>query len=80
MRAQLKKLGLSIDWAREFATCDPEYYGHEQAMFLDFLEAGLVDRRESIVNWDPVDQTVLANGTLTTARAGVRGRWSSRKI
>ena len=61
MRAQLKKLGLSIDWAREFATCDPSYYGHEQAMFLDFLEAGLVDRRESIVNWDPVDQTVLAN-------------------
>ena len=61
MRAQLKKLGLSIDWGREFATCDPDYYGHEQAMFLDFLEAGLVDRRESTVNWDPVDQTVLAN-------------------
>ena len=61
MRAQLKKLGLSIDWAREFATCDPAYYRHEQAMFLDFLDAGLVDRRESIVNWDPVDQTVLAN-------------------
>ena len=61
MRAQLKKLGLSIDWAREFATCDPSYYKHEQAMFLDFLAAGLVDRRESIVNWDPVDQTVLAN-------------------
>ena len=61
MRGQLKKLGLSIDWGREFATCDPSYYGHEQAMFLDFVEAGLVDRRESIVNWDPVDQTVLAN-------------------
>lgn len=61
MRAQLKKLGLSIDWSREFATCDPEYYGHEQKMFLDFVEAGLVDRRESIVNWDPVDMTVLAN-------------------
>lgn len=61
MRGQLKKLGLSIDWGREFATCDPSYYGHEQAMFLDFLEAGLVDRRESTVNWDPVDQTVLAN-------------------
>jgi leucyl-tRNA synthetase len=61
MRGQLKKLGLSIDWEREFATCDPSYYGHEQAMFLDFLEAGLVDRRESTVNWDPVDQTVLAN-------------------
>ena len=61
MRAQLKSLGLSFDWSREFATCDPSYYRHEQAMFLDFLEAGLVDRRESIVNWDPVDHTVLAN-------------------
>ena len=61
MRAQLKKLGLSIDWDREFATCDPAYYRHEQAMFLDFLDAGLVERRESTVNWDPVDQTVLAN-------------------
>ena len=61
MRGQLKKLGLSIDWSREFATCDPTYYVHEQAMFLDFLDADLVDRRESIVNWDPVDQTVLAN-------------------
>ena len=61
MRAQLKSLGLSFDWSREFATCDPSYYRHEQAMFLDFLEADLVDRRESIVNWDPVDHTVLAN-------------------
>lgn len=61
MRRQLKRLGLSIDWSRELATCDPAYYRHEQAMFLDFLEAGLVDRRESVVNWDPVDHTVLAN-------------------
>ena len=61
MREQLKSMGLAIDWSREFATCDPTYYKHEQAMFLDFLEAGLVERRESIVNWDPVDQTVLAN-------------------
>ena len=61
MRDQLKSMGLAIDWSREFATCDPDYYRHEQAMFLDFLEAGLVDRRESVVNWDPVDQTVLAN-------------------
>ena len=60
MREQLKSMGLAIDWSREFATCDPSYYKHEQAMFLDFLEAGLVERRESIVNWDPVDQTVLA--------------------
>jgi leucyl-tRNA synthetase len=61
MRGQLQSMGLAIDWSREFATCDPTYYRHEQAMFLDFLAAGLVERRESIVNWDPVDQTVLAN-------------------
>ena len=61
MRAQLKKLGFAIDWSRELATCEPDYYGHEQALFLDMLEAGLVYRKESAVNWDPVDMTVLAN-------------------
>ncbi|TCP40148.1 leucine--tRNA ligase [Rhodovulum marinum] len=61
MRAQMKPLGLSIDWSREFATCDPEYYGQQQAMFIDFLEAGLVYRKNATVNWDPVDMTVLAN-------------------
>jgi len=61
MRAQMKPLGLSIDWSREFATCDPEYYGQQQAMFLDFLQAGLVYRKSAVVNWDPVDMTVLAN-------------------
>lgn len=61
MRAQLKSMGLSIDWNREFATCDPSYYRHEQAMFLKFLEKGIAYRKESIVNWDPVDNTVLAN-------------------
>ncbi len=61
MRQQLKMMGLSIDWSREFATCDPDYYRHEQQMFIDFLSSGLIDRRESWVNWDPVDQTVLAN-------------------
>ncbi len=61
MRKQLKSMGLSIDWSREFATCDPEYYGQQQALFLDFLEKGLVERRKSVVNWDPVDHTVLAN-------------------
>ncbi|MEO1555311.1 MAG: leucine--tRNA ligase [Pseudomonadota bacterium] len=61
MRAQMKPLGLSIDWSREFATCDPEYYGQQQSLFLDFLEAGLVYRKEAQVNWDPVDMTVLAN-------------------
>jgi len=61
MRAQMKPLGLSIDWSREFATCDPEYYGQQQAMFLDFLREGLVYRKNAVVNWDPVDMTVLAN-------------------
>jgi leucyl-tRNA synthetase len=61
MRAQMKPLGLSIDWSREFATCDPEYYGQQQALFLDFLEKGLVYRKNAVVNWDPVDMTVLAN-------------------
>jgi leucyl-tRNA synthetase len=61
MRAQMKPLGLSIDWGREFATCDPEYYGQQQALFLDFLDKGLVYRKEAVVNWDPVDMTVLAN-------------------
>jgi len=61
MRAQIRSMGLSIDWTREFATCDPEYYKHEQAMFIAMWERGLVYRRESWVNWDPVDQTVLAN-------------------
>ncbi len=61
MRAQMKPLGLSIDWSREFATCDPEYYGQQQALFLDMLNAGLVYRKNAMVNWDPVDMTVLAN-------------------
>src|SRR3546814_20718338 len=61
MRAQLKKLGFALDWSRELATCEPEYYGHEQALFLDLSKHGLVYRKESAVNWDPVDMTVLAN-------------------
>ncbi|MEE2688904.1 MAG: leucine--tRNA ligase [Pseudomonadota bacterium] len=61
MREQLKSMGLSYDWRRELSTCEPEYYRHEQKMFLDFLEAGLAYKRESWVNWDPVEQTVLAN-------------------
>jgi leucyl-tRNA synthetase len=61
MRGQLKRLGFALDWSRELATCDPDYYGHEQALFLDLMEAGLVFRKESEVNWDPVDMTVLAN-------------------
>ncbi len=61
MKTQLKSMGLSLDWSRELATCDPEYYGHQQKMFLDFWKAGLAYRKESWVNWDPVDNTVLAN-------------------
>jgi leucyl-tRNA synthetase len=61
MKAQLKSMGLSLDWSRELATCDPGYYKHEQKMFLDFWKAGLAYRSEAWVNWDPVDQTVLAN-------------------
>ncbi len=68
MRAQLKSMGLSIDWTREIATCDPSYYRHQQAMFLDFLEAGLVTRKQSKVNWDPVDMTVLANEQVIDGR------------
>jgi leucyl-tRNA synthetase len=61
MRSQLKSIGLSLDWSREIATCEPDYYKHEQAIFLKFLEAGLAYRKESWVNWDPVENTVLAN-------------------
>jgi leucyl-tRNA synthetase len=68
MRAELKRMGLSLDWSREFATCDPSYYGHQQKLFLDFLKAGLVYRRESWVNWDPVDGTVLANEQVIDGR------------
>jgi leucyl-tRNA synthetase len=68
MRAQLQSIGLSLDWSREIATCDPSYYKHQQKMFLDFLAAGLVDRKKSKVNWDPVDQTVLANEQVIDGR------------
>jgi leucyl-tRNA synthetase len=68
MRAQLKRLGFALDWSRELATCEPDYYGHEQALFLDLFKAGLVFRRESEVNWDPVDMTVLANEQVIDGR------------
>ena len=68
MKAQLKSMGLSLDWAREIATCDPDYYKHQQKMFLDFLRAGLVERKLGKVNWDPVDQTVLANEQVIDGR------------
>jgi len=68
MKGQLKSMGLSLDWSREIATCDPSYYRHQQAMFVDFLEAGLVARKTSKVNWDPVDHTVLANEQVIDGR------------
>jgi leucyl-tRNA synthetase len=68
MRAELQRMGLSIDWSREFATCDPAYYGQQQKLFLDFLKAGLVERKLSWVNWDPVDGTVLANEQVIDGR------------
>ena len=68
MRRQLKSMGLSLDWHREIATCDPSYYRHQQRMFIDFWKAGLVDRKTAKVNWDPVDQTVLANEQVIDGR------------
>ncbi len=68
MRAELQRIGLSIDWSREFATCDPAYYGQQQKLFLAFMRMGLVDRKLSWVNWDPVDGTVLANEQVVEGR------------
>ena len=65
---QFRRWGISVDWSREFATCDPEYYGQQQRLFLDFWRAGLVERKESWVNWDPVDGTVLANEQVIEGR------------
>jgi leucyl-tRNA synthetase len=79
MRAQMKPLGLSIDWSREFATCDPEYYGQQQALFIDMLEAGLVYRRNAVVNWDPVDMTVLANEQVIDGRGWRSGAEVERR-
>lgn len=79
MRSQLKPLGLSIDWSREIATCDPEYYGQQQAMFIDMLEKDLVYRRRSVVNWDPVDKTVLANEQVIDGKGWRSGAAVERK-
>jgi leucyl-tRNA synthetase len=68
MKGQLKTMGLSLDWAREIATCDPSYYRHQQKMFLDFWRAGLVERKSAKVNWDPEDMTVLANEQVIDGR------------
>ena len=79
MRDQMKAIGCSLDWSREIATCDPAYYRHEQAMFLDMLERGLVYRKESWVNWDPVDQTVLANEQVIDGRGWRSGAVVERR-
>jgi leucyl-tRNA synthetase len=79
MKAQMKPLGFSIDWSRELATCDPEYYGQQQALFLDMLAAGLVTRKAAVVNWDPVDMTVLANEQVIDGRGWRSGAVVERR-
>ena len=79
MKSQLKKLGLSIDWDREISTCSPEYYKHQQLFFLDLYDKGLVYRKESYVNWDPVDETVLANEQVIDGKGWRSGAIVERK-
>ena len=79
MKLQLKQLGLSIDWDREISTCSPEYYKHQQKIFLDFYDKGLVYRKESYVNWDPIDKTVLANEQVINGKGWRSGATVERK-
>jgi len=79
MREQLKPLGLSIDWSREFATCDDDYVAQQQALFLDFLDSGLIYRKSAMVNWDPVDMTVLANEQVEDGRGWRSGALVERR-
>jgi leucyl-tRNA synthetase len=79
MKAQMRPMGWSLDWSRELATCEPEYYGHQQAMFLDMLAAGLVTRKSAVVNWDPVDMTVLANEQVIDGRGWRSGAVVERR-
>src|SRR5579864_184186 len=80
MKGQLKSMGLSLDWSRELATCDPEYYRHQQKMFLDFWKAGLAYRKEAWVNWDPVDNTVLANEQVIDGRGWRSGAIVEKRL
>ena len=80
MKSQLKSLGLSIDWSREIATCDPEYFKHQQKIFLDFYKAGIAYRKESEVNWDPIDKTVLANEQVIDGKGWRSGAIVERKV
>jgi leucyl-tRNA synthetase len=79
MKAQLKRIGFSYDWSREIATCDPEYYKHEQAFFLELYNRGLAYQKDSIVNWDPVDQTVLANEQVVDGKGWRSGALIEKK-
>ncbi|MEP6968040.1 MAG: class I tRNA ligase family protein, partial [Pseudomonadota bacterium] len=79
MREELKRLGLAIDWSREFATCDLEYYGRQQALFLTLWKRGLAYRKEGVVNWDPVDMTVLANEQVIDGRGWRSGAVVERR-
>ena len=79
MKEQLKNLGLSIDWDREISTCSPEYYKHQQKLFLDLYDKGLVYRKENYVNWDPVEQTVLANEQVIDGKGWRSGAQVERK-
>tara|TARA_B100000989_G_scaffold246727_1_gene193940 strand:+ start:1613 stop:4147 length:2535 start_codon:yes stop_codon:yes gene_type:complete len=79
MKTQLKRLGLSIDWDREISTCSPEYYKHQQLFFLELFDKGLVYRKENYVNWDPVDQTVLANEQVIDGKGWRSGAQVERK-
>ncbi|HEV2302061.1 MAG TPA: leucine--tRNA ligase, partial [Stellaceae bacterium] len=80
MRGQLERMGFAYDWSRELATCDPDYYRHEQKMFLDFLAAGLAFRKESWVNWDPVENTVLANEQVIDGRGWRSGAIVEKRL
>ena len=75
MKKQLKLLGLSIDWDKEISTCDKDYYKHQQELFIDFYNHGLVSRKETYVNWDPVENTVLANEQVINGRG-----WRSNAV
>ena len=79
MKTQLKKLGLSIDWDREISTCSPEYYKHQQEFFLKLYDKGLIYRKENYVNWDPIDQTVLANEQVIDGKGWRSGATVERK-
>ena len=79
MKSQLKKLGLSIDWDREISTCNEDYYKHQQLFFLELYEKGLVYRKENFVNWDPIDETVLANEQVIDGKGWRSGAVVQRK-